>query len=248
MSIQFDWNAVDATYFSNTQSIALTVFGIMAGTIAGLTCRYKWQMVIGACIRLLGLGLMLRYRDAGSSTAQIIIPQVLQGLGGGMLGVLLQLAAQVNVPHQDVAMVTAFVLLLTEIGGAVGSAITGAVLLRTLPARLAEYLPDLSAADRASIVSGLYVNPPLGTPIRNGINRAWSDLMHNLLLIAIVAAVIPIILTLFLTDRPLPKHEQNAVGDKRKFSEISSTDSSNNDLDTKDAPHSSSEHGATTKA
>ena len=177
-------------------------------------------MVVGACVRLLGLGLMIRYRTPDSTTGQIIMPQVLQGLGGGMLGVLLQVTAQVNVPHQDVAMVTAFVLLLTEIGGAVGSAITGAVQLHVLPDKLALYLPQLSAADRALIVQGFYSTYPYGTPERDGIIRAWSDFMHVSLIIATVTAVVPIILTLLLSDRRLTK-KQNAIGDERKFSEDS---------------------------
>ncbi len=37
---------------------------------------------------------MIKYREVGSSTAQVVIPQVLQGLGGGFLGVTLQVAAQ----------------------------------------------------------------------------------------------------------------------------------------------------------
>lgn len=44
-------------------------------------------------------------------------------MGGGLVGTASQVAAQAYVPHEDVAMATATVLLLTGIGGAFGAAI-----------------------------------------------------------------------------------------------------------------------------
>ena len=40
------------TYFTSTQTVALTVFGISAGVIMTFTRRYKWLLFIGLCIRL----------------------------------------------------------------------------------------------------------------------------------------------------------------------------------------------------
>lgn len=209
--ITFGWSVQDATYFSNTQSLCLTVFGIAAGFISVWTRRFKWQMVAGCCIRLLGIGLMFKYRSTTASTVQAVFPQVLQGLGGGIMGVTLQVAAQVSVPHQDVAMVTAFVLLLTEIGGACGSAIGGSVMTNSLPTKLANRLPELSAAEISAIyASGGITTYPLGSPVRDGIIAAWSDYMHILLIIAAVISAIPIVLAVLLTDRRLTD-SQNCV-------------------------------------
>ena len=66
---------------------------------------------------------MIHSRGANGSTAELVWTQILQGLGGGMAAVASQVGAQASVPHADVAMVTAAVLLVTEIGGAIGSAI-----------------------------------------------------------------------------------------------------------------------------
>lgn len=81
------------------------------------------MLIIGLCIRLLGVGLMIHSRGANASDAEIVWTQILQSMGGGMAAVTIQVAAQASVPHIDVAMVTAVVLLLTEIGGAIGSGI-----------------------------------------------------------------------------------------------------------------------------
>ncbi|KAK0546824.1 hypothetical protein OC846_004354 [Tilletia horrida] len=211
------WTLDDASYFSNTQSLCLTVFGIAAGFVSAATRRFKWQMVVGAVIRLVGLGLMIRYRSLQATNVQLVFPQVLQGLGGGILGVILQVSAQVAVPHQDVAMVTAFVLLAAELGGAVGSAIVSAVQVDYFPQRVDFYLPNLDSTVRNTLVESPFAAAayPLGSEIRTGVSQAYTDFIHRLLIVAIVIAALPIILSTLLTDRKLTD-TQNCVNTKEK--------------------------------
>lgn len=214
--IVMDYNLTDAGYFSNCQSLALTVFGITAGFISLGTKNYKWILVSGAVIRMVGVGLMIKYREAGSSNVQAVFPQVLQGLGGGFLGVTLQVAAQVSVRHQDVATVTAYFLLLTEIGGACGNAVVGAVQTNVLPGYLDKYLPMLDAATRAKIYASptLYLTTyPIGTPERTGIINAYNDYIHILLIVSIVLSVPPIVLGLLVKNRKL-NDKQNCVSNE----------------------------------
>lgn len=65
---------------------------------------------------------MIHSRGANASDAELVWTQILQGLGGGFAAISSQVGAQASVPHADVAIITAVVLLLTEIGGAVGNA------------------------------------------------------------------------------------------------------------------------------
>ncbi|KAL9937665.1 hypothetical protein V8E36_003210 [Tilletia maclaganii] len=211
------WSLSDAGYFSNTQSLCLTVFGIAAGFVSVWTRRFKWQMVVGACVRTLGLGLMIHFRNLNATDVQLVWPQVLQGLGGGILGVILQVSAQVSVPHQDVATVTAFVLLAAEVGGAVGSAIVGALFVEYLPGRVDFHLPDLDPTVRSNFLTSpyLYVAPyPLGSPIRTGMAQAYTDYVHRALIIGIAVSAIPIILSALITDRKL-SDTQNCVTDEK---------------------------------
>ena len=50
-------------------------------------------------IRLAGVGMMLHSRGARGSAAELVINQVLQGMGGGFAAVTIQVAAQSQVPH-----------------------------------------------------------------------------------------------------------------------------------------------------
>lgn len=131
------WSLIDATYFIQTQSVGLTFFGICTGVAMRYFHRYKLMLIIGLCIRLLGVGLMVHSRGVNASDAEIVWTRILQSVGGGMASVTIQVAAQASVPHIDVAMLTAVFLLLTEIRGAIGSGIAGAIRTGMMPDKLA---------------------------------------------------------------------------------------------------------------
>jgi hypothetical protein len=66
---------------------------------------------------------MFHSRGPDGSDLALVMTQVLQGIGGGIAALSIQVSSQVSVLHGDVAMVTAVVLLITEFGGAGGGAI-----------------------------------------------------------------------------------------------------------------------------
>ena len=70
-----------------------------------------------------GAGLMIHSRGANASDAEVVWSQLLQGIGGGFAAISSQVLAQASVKHDDLATITAAVLLCAEIGGAIGSAI-----------------------------------------------------------------------------------------------------------------------------
>lgn len=73
------------------------------------------------------MGVMYHTRGARGSTAGLVITQIIVGAGGGITSACSQVAAQASVSHNHVAMVTALVLLWTELGGSIGSAVAGAI-------------------------------------------------------------------------------------------------------------------------
>ncbi|KDR72260.1 hypothetical protein GALMADRAFT_253088 [Galerina marginata CBS 339.88] len=206
------WPLIDATYFAQTQTVALTVFGIAAGVGMRFIHRSKPVLIVGVAIRLLGCGLMIHSRGANASDAEIVWSQILQGIGGGLSAVSLQVSAQASVPHADVAIVTAVVLLVTEIGGAIGSAIAGAIWTHMMPERLAFYLPFLTPDQRAALFGSIYTAAanPRGDPIREGVILAYDDVMKVLTIVATAFAVIPFFLAFFMPNWYLGD-QQNAI-------------------------------------
>ncbi|KDN44660.1 hypothetical protein RSAG8_05425, partial [Rhizoctonia solani AG-8 WAC10335] len=233
------WELRYLNYFSSTQTVALTVFGIIAGVImrathrykwmlvvgllirlfgAGVimraTHRYKWMLVVGLLIRLFGVGLMIHSRGAKGNTGELVMTQVIQGLGGGFAAVASQVSAQASVPHSEVAMVTAMVLLVTEIGGAIGTAIAGGIWTNTMPRQLEIHLPGVNATTRAELlgsITTITTYPPRpGDPIREGVIQAYDATMKVMLIAATIIAIIPPTLALLMPDYFLGD-TQNAV-------------------------------------
>ncbi|CAK7235679.1 hypothetical protein SEUCBS140593_009360 [Sporothrix eucalyptigena] len=205
--IMFDFNVTNATYFMYTQSLCLVVFNIVAGFICTMTGRYKWVTFFGAVVRFVGLGLMIRYREAGSSIAQAVVPQVIQGIGGGFMTASTQVVAQAAVSHDEVAIVTGFYLLVLEVGSSIGSAVVGAVQKQLR----GELMTDLAGIANTTVIETIYsegataaVEYPMGSAIRSGIIKAWSSNMHSLLIGAIIIAAFDVILAFFLPDKILP--------------------------------------------
>ena len=63
-----------------------------------------------------------RFKLTPYSDAELVLSQVLQSFGG-FVSITEFTAAQASVQHKHVAMALAFNLLITEIGGAIGSSI-----------------------------------------------------------------------------------------------------------------------------
>ncbi|EIM19545.1 MFS general substrate transporter, partial [Wallemia mellicola CBS 633.66] len=225
MAVSVDWYTVvidgqptlsgDSSYFSYTQNISLTFFGILWGIVASiLKPNWKWSVVVALCVRLLGVGLMLYARD-NRNIGALVMTQILQGAGGGIAAVATQVGAQGSVPQQQMALATAAILLFAEIGNVIGQSASSAINMAFLPKKIAEQFPEWSA-----IQVNTYVNSPMnavllgevGTDERDRMIQAFSNNQRQLIIPAIVIGCVPIVLSFFLKNFKLDER-QDAVED-----------------------------------
>lgn len=198
-------------------SLSSTVSSIIVSLMIKFTGHYKYYVTVGSCIYLLGMGVMLRYRDESASTATLVGTQIAIGIGGGFLNVPVQLGVQASASHQQVAAATAVWLTWLEVGGAVGSAISGAIWSTYVPRKLEQFLPPDTVANATVIFGDIitssdYILYPHGSPTRIAINRAYQETMR-LLLIGALAAAAPIVpLTLLMKNYKLREMEQPVEG------------------------------------
>ncbi|KAJ6525618.1 drug:h+ antiporter [Mycena capillaripes] len=210
----YQWSSrklINTTYFMQIQTITMTLCGIMTGTYMHRFRRYKMLLVGGLVVRLLGVALMLHSRGADGSNFELVVTQVLQGVGGGIAALSIQVGSQASVLHDDVAMVTAVVLLLTECGAAAGGAIAGAIWSSQMPSKLAQHLPFLSQPERDILFGSITetASKPRGNAVREGIISAYSDVMQIMVLVATVVSVLQILIALTMPNWYLGD-EQNA--------------------------------------
>ncbi|MCJ1359376.1 MAG: hypothetical protein MMC33_009378, partial [Icmadophila ericetorum] len=203
-----------AGHITQTFSFTSTVAAIVISLMIKYTKHYKYYVTFGAAIYLMGVGLMIRYRVQGSPTAQIIGTQIAVGIGGGMLNVPAQLGVQASVSHADVAAATAIYLTIVEIGGAVGSAISGAIWTSNIPTKLESYLPASEKTQALAIFGNLTLAESFaaGSPERLAVNRAYQETMNILLIIAACFAVPLIPLSLIMRNYRLDQMDQKVKG------------------------------------
>ncbi|CAD6565954.1 MAG: hypothetical protein ASARMPREDX12_003626 [Alectoria sarmentosa] len=214
LQIVQDDSIMAAGHIVQTFTFTSTVTAICISVVIKYTHHYKFFITAGACIYLMGVGLMIRYRSLGSSTGQIVATQIAMGIGGGMLNVPAQLGVQAAVSHSDVAAATAIFLTIVEVGGAVGSAISGAVWTANVPSKLTKYLPPDAQQDAALIFGNLtiaksYIN---GSPERLAIDRSYQETMDVLLIVAACLAAPLIPLSLLMRNYKLDSIDQKVRG------------------------------------
>lgn len=183
-----------------------TVTAIAVSILIKYTKHYKYFVTLGACVYLLAVGLVIRYREEGVSRATLVGCQIAMGIGGGLISTPTQVGVQAAVAHGDVAAATAIFLTILEIGGAVGSAISGAIWTNNIVPKLRQYLPPDTLDQAETIYGNITVasrSYEPGTPTRIAINRAYQETMTRILIVGICVAAPLIPLSLMMRNYKL---------------------------------------------
>lgn len=196
-------------------TFAATITSFCVSILIKYTAHYKFFVTLGAIVNFFGLLLMIFYRVEHASTASLVATTALVGIGGGMLNVPAQLGVQASANHQEVAAATAIFLTFLEIGGAVGSAVSGAIWTASVPRKLALYLPPETRDRAAEIYSNIELAStgwPMGSPTREAINRAYQETMTRILTVAVCVAVPVILLSFLMENYKLDEMQQHVKG------------------------------------
>ncbi|PSK35843.1 hypothetical protein C7M61_004325 [Candidozyma pseudohaemuli] len=136
-----DWSNRDWTYFNNTKTLTLCVFGIVAGICMRLSHRYKIWQFFGVTLAMVGSGIMIDGRTASDNTLRMIWSHILSGIAGGFNVNASNVALQASVPHRDMAVSMSILSLSSSIGSSVGSAVSTAIWQGKMEAALRKYMP-----------------------------------------------------------------------------------------------------------
>ncbi|CAK7210262.1 hypothetical protein SBRCBS47491_000717 [Sporothrix bragantina] len=176
-----------ASYVANIYSLGTCFFSFIVGALVRATGRFKWiALYFGVPVNMIGAGLMIHFRQPGTHIGYVVLCQVLISFAGGAMVICDQMALMASVPHQYLAVGLALENMFANIGGGIGSSIASAIWTGVFPTRLAHYLPQVSAVDRALIYGDLtmQLSFPKGTEIRQGIEAAYGDAQRMMLIVA----------------------------------------------------------------
>ncbi|OAA71423.1 siderochrome-iron transporter MirB [Cordyceps fumosorosea ARSEF 2679] len=165
-----------AGYVANTFSACAFLFLFLTGWLVRLTGRFKWILWICVPLYIFGLGLMIHFRQPGGHIGYIVMCEVFFSAAGSVFILCCQLAVLSVVDHQHVASAFSLLFSMGGIGGALGSAISGAIWTNTFYPQLVRNLPAEELPNLMTIYS-MYtaqIAYPWGSPTRDAIIKSYS--------------------------------------------------------------------------
>lgn len=173
-----------ATNVSSTLIVTANAWGLFA------VAPYMWWrghckrvIVIGTCLHLVGIGMTYHYRTPHGSLAVMIIAQVFEGVGRGMIYIPAVAMAQAVFDKHKVASVTALYYTTGGVGQVIGDSISGAIYRTLYPKYIHKYAPDIPAKDLNMIINKIKkaTKFPMGSLVRTEINHAFNETMRHML-------------------------------------------------------------------
>lgn len=202
--------------------------GIIAGSVTSAQLlvrlpRYRYVGTAGIALLVLGLWLLSRVAP-GAAETQVVIALVCVGLGAGLTFPLYLNSAQSAVAPRYLGVVTSQVQFWRSVGGAIGTAVLGAVLSHRLPDRVsaevtalqlpqqiagalpqgggaqALFDPTAIALARASLAGQALA---AFESVLGAVRSALALTLQEIFLFAAGAVAIGIVFSLFLDDVPI---------------------------------------------
>ncbi|KAF2431622.1 siderophore iron transporter mirB [Tothia fuscella] len=165
-----------AGYVNSTFQVVSGVLLFIVGYLIRRTGRFKWLFFVTIPVYILGLGLMIYFRQPNVHIGYIVLCEILISIGGSVFILLAQLVVLASVDHQHVAAVLALLYVSGGVGGAVGNTISGSIWTNTFYKALLRNLPESALPDVATIYLSLLapLAYPVGSPERIAIQKAYG--------------------------------------------------------------------------
>jgi MFS family permease len=182
----------------------LLVTSIASGQIISRVGRYRAFPIVGTAVMTIGF-LLLSTMGTGTSGLRAALDLLVLGLGMGCTMQVLVLAVQNAVDYTDLGVATSGVTLFRSIGGALGTAVFGAIFTHELSASLAAASTGAGGAALADTggrlsPSQLHALPPR---LHDAYLGSFTDALSTVFVVAAVVAVLGFLLAWLLPERPL---------------------------------------------
>ncbi|KAK6365501.1 hypothetical protein LTS17_011220 [Exophiala oligosperma] len=213
--VLFRQSITQATYIGNIYTIGSCFWSLVIGICLKVNGRIKrYALFFGVPMTILGVGLMIHFRQPGVHIGYIVMCQIFVAFGGGTLVIAEQMTVMAVSTHQHIPAVLAMEGLVAYVGSSIGQAIAAAMWTGIFPQKLLEYLPASAQPDFASIYGDLTVQAsyPVGSPTRIAIDKSYGDTQRLMLIAATSLYTITLVSTALWKDIDVKKMKQREKG------------------------------------
>ncbi|KAJ5946776.1 siderophore iron transporter mirB [Penicillium verhagenii] len=202
LQVVYNTSVATSGYISSIFDITSGIELFIVGALISYTGRFKWVLMWGVPLYMLGVGLMIYFRSPGHSLGYIIMCQIFIALGGGVMIIGQQIALLAASDHNDVAALLALLGLFGYIGGSVGGSISGAIWTNTLPGMLQSMLPDDSVDQWQEIYDSLplQLSYPMGSETRTAIMYAYAATQKRMLIAGTAIMTLALFFMMIIKD------------------------------------------------
>lgn len=185
LQVVYDISKSKAGMINNIFNVVSGIELFLVGILIRWSGRYKWVFLWGIPLYILGVGLLIYFRQPNHSLGYIIMCQIFMSLGGGVIIGGQQVSVVATVSHDEVASAMAVLSLIATIGGAIGNSISGGIWTNTFPEKLQQLLPDSAKDQWQAIYEDIEVqlSYAVGSPEREAIINTYAS-SQKLMLIA----------------------------------------------------------------
>lgn len=213
--VLFNQTVVHATYISNIYTMGSCFICLVYGLCLRYYGKLKWYSLFwGVPLTMLGVGLMIKFRQPDVNIGYIVMCQIFIAFGGGVLVISEQTTIMAVSKQQDFPALLACESMVISIGSAIGSTIAGAMWTGIFPARLLQNLPADAQSNFASIYGDLTVQSsyPLGSPTRDAINLSYGQTQRYMLIAATCIYSVTLVSVALWQNVDVRKQKQRTFG------------------------------------
>lgn len=207
--VVWDTGIRDATYIGNIYRVGSCLASVFIGIAVNRVGKFKWVATYYAFpLSLLGVGLMIKFRQASEHIGLVIMTQVFIAFAGGPVVVAGEMAMMAPSDHQHVAVIIAILNLFCSIGAAVGSTVSTAIWTGTFRNELLANLPADAPVDVIYGSLKEQLKYPVGSAIRDGISLSYSQSQRYMLITSVILLAAAWVCTWLWRDLKLKKIKQ----------------------------------------
>lgn len=186
--------------------VGLMGASVVSGRLISQTGRYKPYPIFGTLVLAFGLWLF-SHVTLTTSELTLAVWMLVMGIGLGSFMQVATLAIQNSVDRKVLGTATSSVVFFRSLGGSLGGAIFGTILVSRLTYHIGELIPSSmkggSKVISASLSGGSQALAQAPAMVRHDVLLAFVRSFHDMFLIVIPFALAAFVVALFLRETPL---------------------------------------------